>query len=68
MTSMGAKVVKDHPDYRLISARVLDTLADYKEVNVFLRGIFANMGFKSDWSSSTCTIAPPARPTIRGQK
>jgi polyisoprenyl-phosphate glycosyltransferase len=48
MTSMGAKVVKDHPDYRLISARVLETLADYKEVNVFLRGIFANMGFKSD--------------------
>jgi glycosyltransferase involved in cell wall biosynthesis len=48
MTSMGAKVVKDHPDYRLISARVLDTLADYKEVNVFLRGIFANMGYRSD--------------------
>lgn len=48
MTSMGAKVVKDHPDYRLISARVLDTLADYKEVNIFLRGIFANIGFRSD--------------------
>ena len=48
MTTMGAKVVKDHPDYRLISARVLDTLADYKEVNVFLRGIFANMGFRSE--------------------
>lgn len=48
MTSMGAKVVKDHPDYRLISARVLDTLADYKEINVFLRGIFANMGFRSE--------------------
>ena len=48
MTSMGARVVKDHPDYRLISARVLDTLADYKEVNVFLRGIFANMGFRSE--------------------
>ena len=48
MTSMGAKVVKDHPDYRLISAQVLDTLADYKEVNVFLRGIFANMGFRSE--------------------
>jgi polyisoprenyl-phosphate glycosyltransferase len=48
MTSMGAKVVKDHPDYRLVSARVLDTLADYKEINVFLRGIFANMGFRSE--------------------
>lgn len=48
MNSMGANVIKDHPDYRLISARVLDTLSDYKEVNIFLRGIFANMGFKSD--------------------
>ena len=48
MTSMGAKVVKDHPDYRLISAKVLDTLADYKEVNLFLRGILANMGFRSE--------------------
>jgi glycosyltransferase involved in cell wall biosynthesis len=48
MTSMGANVVKDHPDYRLISAKVLDTLADYKEVNLFLRGIFANMGFRSE--------------------
>ena len=48
MNIMGAKVIKDHPDYRLISAKVLDTLADYKEVNVFLRGIFANMGFRSE--------------------
>lgn len=48
MSSLGAKVIKDHPDYRLISAKVLDTLADYKEVNIFLRGIFANMGFKSE--------------------
>jgi glycosyltransferase involved in cell wall biosynthesis len=48
MSTLGAKVIKDHPDYRLISAKVLDTLADYKEVNIFLRGIFANMGFKSE--------------------
>lgn len=48
MNSLGAKTIKDHPDYRLISAKVLDTLADYKEVNVFLRGIFADMGFKSE--------------------
>ena len=48
MNSLGAKLIKDHPDYRLISAKVLDTLADYKEVNIFLRGIFANMGFKSE--------------------
>ena len=48
MNMMGARVIKDHPDYRLISARVLDTLADFKEVNIFLRGIFANMGYKSE--------------------
>lgn len=48
INSLGAKVVKNHPDYRLISAKALDTLADYKEVNVFLRGIFANMGFRSE--------------------
>ena len=54
MTSMGAKVVKDHPDYRLISARVLDTLADYKEVNVFLRGIFAEHGLQVRSSLFRC--------------
>lgn len=48
MKSMGVKILKDHPDYRLISARVLETLSEYKEVNIFLRGIFANMGYKSD--------------------
>ena len=48
MKSMGVKILKDHPDYRLVSARVLDSLADYREVNVFLRGIFANMGYMSD--------------------
>ncbi len=48
MNSLGVKLIKDHPDYRLISTKVLDTLADYKEVNIFLRGIFANMGFKSE--------------------
>lgn len=48
MKSMRTGVLKDHPDYRLVSSRVLDTLADYKEVNLFLRGIFANMGFRSE--------------------
>jgi glycosyltransferase involved in cell wall biosynthesis len=48
MTSMRTGVLRDQPDYRLVSSRVLNTLADYKEVNLFLRGIFANMGFQSE--------------------
>lgn len=48
MKSMRTGVLRDHPDYRLVSSRVLDALADYKEVNLFLRGIFANMGFQSE--------------------
>lgn len=44
---MGAEIVDDHGDYRLVSSRVLEELADFKEVNLFLRGIIPFMGFKS---------------------
>ncbi len=44
---MGAEVVYNHADYRLTSARVLRHLADYKEVNLYLRGMFPLVGFKS---------------------
>ncbi|MDO4478829.1 MAG: glycosyltransferase family 2 protein [Lachnospiraceae bacterium] len=44
---MGADVVFNHADYRLISARVLEALAGYKEVNVFLRGLVPLVGFSS---------------------
>ena len=44
---MGAEVVYNHADYRLISARVLKELADFKEVNLFLRGLVPLVGFKS---------------------
>jgi len=47
MRLMGTGITKDQPDYRLISAPVLDALAQYPEVNLFLRGIFAKIGFKS---------------------
>ena len=42
---MGAEVVFDHADYRLISNRVLRELADYQEVNLFLRGMVPLVGF-----------------------
>lgn len=44
---MGAEVVYNHADYRLISERVLQELADFKEVNIFLRGMIPLVGFKS---------------------
>ena len=48
MKAMGVDVVYNHADYRLTSKRVLENFADYKEVNLFLRGIFPLIGYKSD--------------------
>lgn len=48
MSAMGVDVVYNHADYRLMSKRVLDALADFKEVNLFLRGIVPLIGYKSD--------------------
>lgn len=45
--AMGAEVVFNHADYRLVSSRVLQEFADFKEVNLFLRGMFPLVGFKS---------------------
>lgn len=44
---MGAEVVFNHADYRLLSSRVLRELAKYKEVNIYLRGMVPLVGFKS---------------------
>lgn len=44
---MGVEVVFNHADYRLLSARVLKELAEFKEVNIFLRGMVPLVGFKS---------------------
>ncbi len=44
---MGAEVVYDHADYRLVSSRVLQEFASFREVNLFLRGMFPMVGFKS---------------------
>ena len=48
MKFMGVDIVYNHADYRLTSKRVLEHFADYKEVNLFLRGIFPLIGFKTD--------------------
>ena len=47
LAAMGAEVVYNHADYRLISARVLREFAEFKEVNLFLRGLVPLVGFKS---------------------
>ena len=47
LNGLGAEVVYNHADYRLISKRALDELAKFKEVNLYLRGMVPLVGFKS---------------------
>ena len=47
LSAMGAEVVYNHADYRLISSRVLQEFADFHEVNLFLRGMIPLVGFQS---------------------
>ena len=47
LSVMGAEVVYNHADYRLISSRVLKEFANFREVNLFLRGLVPLVGFKS---------------------
>lgn len=47
LNAMGAEVVYNHADYRLVSSRVLKEFENFKEVNLFLRGMFPLVGFKS---------------------
>ena len=50
MKAMGTECINNHADFRLTSKRVLKELSNYKEVNLFLRGIFPLIGFKSEIS------------------
>lgn len=45
--AMGVETVYNHADYRLTSKRVLEALAEFEEVNLFLRGMFPLVGFNS---------------------
>ena len=49
MLLMGVDVVYNHADYRLMSRRALEGLAEYSEVNLFLRGIVPLIGYRSDY-------------------
>lgn len=48
MHLLGSKVITNHADYRLMSKKALDALAEYNETNLFLRGLIPTMGFPSD--------------------
>ncbi len=49
MESMGVETVYNHTDYRLMSRRALEELLSFKEVNLFLRGMVPQIGFKTDF-------------------
>lgn len=49
MKVLGVDVVYNHADYRLMSRRALEALSEYKEVNLFLRGIVPLIGYRSDY-------------------
>ena len=47
MNLMGTPAIYNHAEYRLMSSKVLKSFSDFKEVNIFLRGLFPLIGFKS---------------------
>lgn len=48
VNKLGGGLIEDHADYRLMSKKALCALKEFKEVNLFLRGIVPMLGFKSD--------------------
>ena len=48
LNRMGAKVIFNHADFRLMSKRALDAFSEYKETNLFLRGLVPMIGFRSE--------------------
>ncbi|WP_322175025.1 glycosyltransferase family 2 protein [Acutalibacter caecimuris] len=49
MKALGVDVVFNHADYRLMSRRALEGLSEYREVNLFLRGMVPLIGYRSDY-------------------
>ena len=47
MNKMGCNLIFNHADYRLVSSKVLQEFSNFKEVNLFLRGMFPMVGFNS---------------------
>lgn len=49
MQVLGVDIVFNHADYRLMSRRALEALSEYRETNLFLRGIVPLIGYRSDY-------------------
>mgnify|MGYP006990179574 CR=1 FL=1 len=47
MTLMGCNIYENSADYRLMGTKALEALAEYDEVNLFLRGIIPDIGLRS---------------------
>lgn len=47
MRFMGAETIEDHADYRLLSRRAVESLMQFREVNLYLRGVIPLLGFKT---------------------
>jgi len=47
MKLFGAPIIDNHADFRFASKKVINTLSEFSEVNLFLRGIFQDLGFKT---------------------
>lgn len=61
MQAMGVESVYNHADYRLVSRRALEAFSKYEEVNLYLRGMFPMVGFKS--TAVTYSRSPRVRGT-----
>jgi glycosyltransferase involved in cell wall biosynthesis len=61
MNLMGAKITKHHAEYRLLSSKALAALAEYRESNLFLRGIVADLGLRTE------NVAFDVHPRAAGQ-
>ena len=48
LAALGVEITYNHADYRMMSRRAVEALSEFKEVNLFLRGIVPMVGFKSD--------------------
>jgi glycosyltransferase involved in cell wall biosynthesis len=48
MRLMDSRIIKHHSEYRLVSRKALDAIAEYPEYNIFLRGIFVDIGYRSE--------------------
>ena len=48
LRSLGCDIVFNHADYRLMSSRALEALSEYREQNLFLRGLAPMLGFKTE--------------------